>query len=135
MRWPRRSRSKGRDVVTMDSAARAIDAMLHRGRAEERDGGVWLDDLGASELGSDTVDEYGVPWRKVAEEWEEEARRIEGEREAIIEDRELATDALLDIMRMVGIPTNPDHERRPLPGKEDALIERIRERLEEWRDE
>jgi hypothetical protein len=35
-------------MMTMDSAARAIDMMLHRGRAEERDGGVWLDDLAVS---------------------------------------------------------------------------------------
>jgi hypothetical protein len=39
-------------TVSMDTAARAIDALLHRGYAEERDGGVWIDDLGAQYLES-----------------------------------------------------------------------------------
>lgn len=80
-------------MMTMDSAARAIDMMLHRGRAEERDGGVWLDDLAAHELSADVCDEYGTPWRKAAEEWEKEHDRVEGERNAIIKDRETYLEA------------------------------------------
>lgn len=121
-------------MMTMDSAARAIDAMLKRGRAEERDGGVWLDDLGARELGSDTVDEYGTPWRDAAEEWERAHDEVEASRDAIADDREMATDALQDIMQMIGIPLDPKLPVGTPPDTSDA-IERIRERLEEWRDE
>lgn len=60
-------------MMTMDSAARAIDAMLHRGRAEERDGGVWLDDLAAGEVAE--VEGMTAPeWRDEAERWEQDCR-------------------------------------------------------------
>jgi hypothetical protein len=38
-------------MMSMDAAARALDAMLHQGYAEERDGGVWVSDLAAQYLG------------------------------------------------------------------------------------
>jgi hypothetical protein len=90
-------------MVTMDSAARAIDAMLHRGRAEERDGGVWLDDLAAGEIGGCTLDEYGTPWREAAIEWERLHDEVETSRDAIIGDRELMADALADIERVIDV--------------------------------
>lgn len=55
-------------TVSMDTAARAIDALLHRGYAVERDGGVWVDDLGAQYLES-------LRW--VAEERDELVKDVE----------------------------------------------------------
>lgn len=118
-------------MVTMDSAARAIDAMLHRGRAEERDGGVWLDDLGASELGSCTADEYGTPWREAAEGWEAEARRIKGEREAIIEDREAAVAFLRDVADELADLGDPEkvYDPETLAGALDRIKDIVDEAL------
>lgn len=87
-------------MVTMDSAARAIDALLHRGRAEERDGGVWIDDLGAEELSSDgaVFDEYGQTWKDAAGEWEKEYDDMEKERDWAEERCEKRENLLREIV-------------------------------------
>lgn len=122
--------------TSMDTAARAIDAMLHRGYAEERDGGVWIDDLAARELVGELTNEDGESWKVAAIEWEKEHDRVDALNDGLIADRDMAVDALQDIMRLVGIPLHPKLPVGTVPDMpETDIVERIRERVEEWRDE
>lgn len=124
-------------MTSMDSAARAIDALLHRGRAEVRDGGVWLDDLAATAVVDEVTNEDGESWKSAAIEWEREYDRVDALNDALIVDRDEATDALHDIMRLVGIPLRANLPVGTVPDMPDSdiIIERIRERVTEWRDE
>lgn len=123
--------------TSIDTAARAIDAMLHRGYAEERDGGVWVDDLGARELADPGLffDEDGDTWRDAAKYWEGEHDRVERLNDDLIVDRDSAYEALHDIMRLVGIAWHKSLPVGTAPDLPDhPVIENIMAVLEEWRD-
>ena len=121
-------------MVTMDSAARAIDALLHRGRAEERDGGVWLDDLAADTILDQLTNEDGESWQSAAIEWEREHDRVDALNDGLIADRELAWDALADVERVIevarrqGVLTEKDNDAA-------VALRQVVEILTEWRDE
>lgn len=64
-------------MMSMDTAARALDAMLHQGYAEERDGGVWLDDLAARQLVEDLELAAEGGWEEVAQDLRVEVKDLE----------------------------------------------------------
>lgn len=91
-------------MVTMDSAARAIDALLHRGRAEERDGGVWLDDLAASEVAM-SEGMTARDWQWQAEEMEERYEEACKDRDALDErcgEQEEVMQAIAEALDALG---------------------------------
>lgn len=113
-------------MVTMDSAARAIDQMLHRGRAEERDGGVWLDDLAAGGLAS----LYDVSLER--DELVEDCARLD----RLNDDMEADLKAALHIIRRVAdvlddLPDDADGEHlNECIGEVLTIIEPARPRVQ-----
>lgn len=95
--------------TSMDTAARAIDAMLHRGYAEERDGGVWVDDLGARELAEDYI---GVQReRELRWEAEEDARLVQSQYDEMREDRDEAMRLIRRVLDTLDeLPDDADGE-------------------------
>jgi len=79
-------------MMSMDTAARALDAMLHQGYAEERDGGVWLDDLAARYVADLAGEVQEATWRA---QGAEEAQKIAERTLASAEDQLLKYDRIV----------------------------------------
>lgn len=113
-------------TTSMDTAARAIDAMLHRGYAVERDGGVWVDDLGARYITELAGELQEATWR---------AEDAEASEKDALRELHAAEDRLLKYDRIVrAVITVVDGDLWPTADVTDGdMLRGVRDIVEQCR--